>query len=85
MSPALQKSYVYGATIEKKYVYDTGLKVNIQKKKNFIIMINNMYVSCSSNLYSQVDPQQVLIIDRDLLHRLILLANIPDHDRKVLP
>lgn len=39
---------------------------------------------CSNSPY-QFDLQQVLVIDRDLLHRLILLANIPDHDRKVQP
>lgn len=39
---------------------------------------------CSSSPY-QFDLQQVLVIDRDLLHRLILLANIPDHDQKVQP
>lgn len=31
MSP-LQKSYVYGTTIEKKYVYETSVKVNIDNK-----------------------------------------------------
>lgn len=44
MSPALQKSYVYGTTIEKKYVYETGLKVIIQKNENFIIIINNINI-----------------------------------------
>lgn len=29
MSP-LQKSYVYGTTIEKKYGYETNLKVTIE-------------------------------------------------------
>lgn len=42
-----------------------------------------MYTYIHSNSLFQVDPRQMLVIDQDLQHRLILLANIPDRDRKV--
>lgn len=34
MSP-LQKSYVYGTTIEKKYAYESSLKVTVNNTNSF--------------------------------------------------
>jgi len=55
MSP-LQKSYVYGTTIEKKYGYEVSLKVNTYSKIWMFININNIkYVAAvrTNSIYNK--------------------------------